>query len=138
MLFQPLIPRSTPASLLESESGFEIVKQLADTGKLQSSHLQSMSLRAALQDPAAELSNLRPVRKLCISKPGNFPCIGSQKNRTSMMIRWSVKSRSTSAKKITLQYQTVHGNHIISNAGRINTLLSFFKCQTVSIVNYKE
>jgi hypothetical protein len=37
--FQLLIPGLTPFSLLESESGIEIVTQLADTGKLPSSHL---------------------------------------------------------------------------------------------------
>jgi hypothetical protein len=31
--FQLLIPGFTPVSLLESNSGFEIVTQLADTGK---------------------------------------------------------------------------------------------------------
>ncbi len=40
--FQLLIPELTPVSLLESKSGFEIVTQLADTGKRSSSHLQSM------------------------------------------------------------------------------------------------
>jgi hypothetical protein len=38
-LFQPLIPRLTPVSLMKTEWGFDIVTQLADTGKRPSYHL---------------------------------------------------------------------------------------------------
>ncbi len=42
MFFQLLIPWLTPTSLLESNSGSAIVKQLADTGNRRSSHLECM------------------------------------------------------------------------------------------------
>ncbi len=45
---QLLIPGLTPASLLESESGFETVTQLADTGERPSSHLLSMVVTVAI------------------------------------------------------------------------------------------
>jgi hypothetical protein len=42
VLFKFLTPELAPVSLLESELGFEIVKQLANNGIQISSHQQSM------------------------------------------------------------------------------------------------
>jgi hypothetical protein len=49
VLFQLLIPGSTPVSLLESKSGFEIVTQLAETGIQPSSHLWSMDFSGKIK-----------------------------------------------------------------------------------------
>ncbi len=43
-VFSALIPGSTPASLLKSKPGFDIVTQLADTGKGPSLHVYPMTL----------------------------------------------------------------------------------------------
>jgi hypothetical protein len=56
--FQLLIPGSTPVSLLESKSGFEIVTQLKEPENVPSSHLLSMHTH---QDCILALGKIKQV-----------------------------------------------------------------------------
>jgi hypothetical protein len=80
--FQLLIPRLTPLSLLERESGFETVTQLADTGNQPYSHLWSM-LPSSVSRTFPSNSTKR-ITRVGITKP-----ISKRKNTKVMFRRLS-------------------------------------------------